>query len=139
MVNPAVGSAFPGGHMPLVGFFLVVQFAESEEAVELPFDCVEEAEMVEFEDAEECSEELELVRCAFLRGPGMNIRLMSSELIVPALFCGPLTLFHPVREGGWNDTGGATAVICKAKKVQLLSIQQSTYPLQTLLLTMFEA
>ena len=117
----------PAGHIPLAGFFLVDPQPEaSEDAGDVPFDCIDDAETVELEDAVELSDEEELVRGAVLRGPGMNILLTSSDDIPP--FCGPLAVFHP-REGGWNDIGGATAVICKTTEEGAVGVyfQDSAY------------
>lgn len=102
---PAVGSDLPVGHMPLFGFFLVPQPS----AACPPFVCAEAADSVEFVEAEELSDDAELVRWAVLRGPDMNILLTSSE--EPRALCPPLLVFHPVLEGGWNAMGEATAVI----------------------------
>ena len=95
---PAVGSDFPAGHMPLLGFFRVAQL--SDEGAVILLVCDADAETVELDEAEELMEEDELVRCAVFRGPGMNILLMSSELILANPFCPPLIEFHPGREGG---------------------------------------
>lgn len=69
--------------------------------------------MVEEEDVElaeplEEREEEEFCRWTGFRGPGVNMRLTSSELIAPK----PLALdVHPMRVLGWKETGDATAVI----------------------------
>lgn len=57
--------------------------------------------MVEFEEAVEAMEELELCRVAVFRGPGANILLTSS------------VLFHPNRVLGVKEP--TTAVICVVK------------------------
>lgn len=91
---PAVGSDFPAGQIPLLGFFLVPQPSEAW----LPFVCTEAADTVEFVEAAELREEAELVLVAVLRGPDKNILLTSSE--GPRPFCPPLMVFHPVLEDG---------------------------------------
>lgn len=109
--KPAVGSAFEGGHRLRAGFFLV------NPSTGAPFVCTDDAEMVEFEDADEAIEEDEVVRCAAFRG--MNIRETSSALMEFMPFGAPLGALHPAREMGWKFGGGATAVICHDSKEQL--------------------
>lgn len=64
--------------------------------------------MEEDEDEADVREDCELERWALLRGPGMNILVMSSWVIADV----PLVHVALERAGGWNVTGGATAVIC---------------------------
>ena len=108
---PVAGSAFPGGHRPLVGFFLAAQLPASVDTGAAPLVCADDAvivEAVEFVELVEAIEEDEFCRWAVLRGPGVNILLTSSEFIAPK----PLPLeVHPMRVLGWKERGGATAVI----------------------------
>ena len=68
--------------------------------------------MEEEEDEADVREDCELERWALLRGPGMNILVMSSWVIADV----PLVHVAPERAGGWNVTGGATAVICGCQR-----------------------
>jgi hypothetical protein len=73
---PAVGSALDIGQRYLTGLFLSAPFA----AGPVPFEFVEEAEIVdEFDDSEE-REDDEFERCAVFRG--INSRETSSALIL---------------------------------------------------------
>ena len=106
------GSAFPGGHKPLAGFFRAKP-KPSVGVVPAPLVCTGDAVTVDALDAVElvdAMEEEEFCRWAVLRGPGENMPFTSSEFIAPK----PLPLeVHPMRVLGlcqcWK--GGATAVI----------------------------
>lgn len=113
--RPAVGSALPEGHMPLVGFLRVVHPFESAVPV-VPFVCCDEADNVDWDEVE-LREDEELLRWAVFRGPGINILLISSEVIPFKPLCPPLTLFHPGL--CWKVRGGATAVIWWDKEAEL--------------------
>ena len=100
--------------MDLLGFLRVADQLSAEAAV--PLVCAGSAVMVELEvdETADCTEAAELERCTVFRGPGVNSRPTSSELMLPAVPLGdPLKVFHPVRGegGGCNCTGDATAVI----------------------------
>lgn len=97
---PVAGSAFPGGHRPLAGFFRAAQLpASAEVGAATPFVCTDgavtvEVEVVELVELVEAIDEDEFCRWAVLRGPGVNILLTSSEFITPK----PLPLeVHPMR------------------------------------------
>jgi len=104
---PVAGSALPGGQSPRVGFFRTAQLPDSPEVTLVPLVCAEEAEMVDVDELLDANEEDEFCRCAVLRGPEANI-LVPSSLFMAAR---PLSsaAFHVVL--GWNDKGGATAVM----------------------------
>lgn len=83
---PVAGSAFPAGHIPLVGFFRAAQLPASVVAFAAPLACTVAVEAVEFcEDAEllELMEEEEFCRGRVFRCPGTNILRTSSSLIPP--------------------------------------------------------
>jgi hypothetical protein len=107
VVIPVAGSALPGGHSPLVGFFLTAQLPDSPEVTLVPLVCAEEADMVDVDEFVEASEDDEFCRWAVLRGPEANILVPSSVFMAAR----PLSsaALHVVF--GWNDKGGATAVI----------------------------
>ena len=107
VVMPVAGSALPGGQSPLVGFFRTAQLLDSPEVTLVPFVCTEEADMVDVDEFVEASEEDEFCRWAVLRGPEANILVPSSLFMAARPF--PSAAFHVVF--GWNDKGGATAVM----------------------------
>lgn len=98
-MTPVAGSAFAGGHSPRVGFFLVAQLFGS------PFDdtlvllvCVDEADIVEVDDAVDEMDDAEFCRCNDFRGPAPNILLTSSVSmavpnVLPSLDPHPMRLF----------------------------------------------
>jgi hypothetical protein len=96
---PAMGSVLVAGHSPLGAFVLRAAHAASLPfAGATPVGCEEAADMVEVVDACDESDELELVRCALLRGMKPPLGLPPSAL-------------HGCRLMFWYWTGGATAVI----------------------------
>lgn len=126
---PVAASALPGGHSPLVGFFRNAQLPVSGVGVAVfPFvvACTGGATTVavEVEEALDASEDEEFCRWTVFRGPGENILLTSSGFMAPK----PLPLeVHPMRVLGWNDKGGATAVIggrCASQGRELCLLQQ---------------
>ena len=64
---PVAASAFPGGHNPRVGFFLVAQFESAEETLVL-LVCVEDADIVDVFDAVDAIDDEEFFRCNVARG-----------------------------------------------------------------------
>lgn len=118
-VIPVAGSAFPGGHSPLEGFFLVAKLPASDDVPLVPFVCADDADIVEVEELVDAMDEDEFCRWTVLRGPGLNILLTSSEFMAPKPL--PLAEPHPKLEGlvpvGWKFTGVATAVIGNAEAV----------------------
>jgi hypothetical protein len=103
---PVAGSAFPGGHNPLVGFFLVAQLLGSVGGWTAPLVCgVDAEEMVDVEDAADAMDEDEFCRWAVLRtAAGVN---MLPEFISPES--------KPLYRGlfGWNELSEATAVMSR--------------------------
>ena len=106
VVIPVAGSAFPGGQSPLVGFFRTAQLPDSPDVMLVPFVCAEDAEMVDVEEFVEASDEDEFCRWAVLR-PEANIFVPSSLFMAAR----PFSSAAPHDVFGWNDKGGATAVI----------------------------
>ena len=98
---PVAGSALPGGHSPLAGFFRCAQLPEST-AVGVPLVCCATGAVMVAVDVEELFELVEAIdddefcRWTVLRGAGANILLTSSELIAKPL----LLELHPIRELG---------------------------------------
>lgn len=107
VVIPVAGSALPGGQRPLVGFFRTAQLPDSPDVMLVPLVCAEDADMVEVDEFVEASDEEEFCRWAVLRGPEANI-LVPSSLFMAAR---PFSSAAPHVVFGWNDKGGATAVI----------------------------
>ena len=107
VVMPFTGSALPGGQSPLVGFFRTAQLPDSPDVMLVPLVCAEDADMVDVDEFVEAMDEEEFCRWTVLRGPEANI-LVPSSLFMAAR---PLSsaAFHVVL--GWNDKGGATAVM----------------------------
>ena len=106
--RPVAGSAFPAGHIPLVGFFRAAQPPASDVAFAVPFawtvavDAVEDCEDVELV---ELMEEDEFCRGRVFRCPVMNILRTSSSFMPPKP--APLEV-HRCCE---KERGEATAVI----------------------------
>ena len=107
VVMPVAGSALPGGQSPRVGFFRTAQLPDSPEVTLVPLVCAEEADIVDVDELVEASEEDEFCRCAVLRGPEANILVPSSLFMVAR----PLSSAELHVVLGWNDKGGATAVM----------------------------
>lgn len=105
MVIPVAGSALPGGHNPRVGFFRTAQLPDSPDVTLVPLVCADDADMVDVEEFVEASEEDEFCRWAVLRGPEANILSSLFMAARPFSSCALHVVF------GWNDKGGATAVI----------------------------
>lgn len=62
VVMPVAGSALPGGHSPLVGFFRTAQLPDSPDVTLVPFVCAEDADMVDVDEFVEASDEDEFCR-----------------------------------------------------------------------------
>jgi hypothetical protein len=107
VVMPLTGSALPGGQSPRVGFFRTAQLPDSPDVMLVPLVCAEDADMVEVDEFVEAMDEEEFCRWTVLRGPEANI-LVPSSLFMAAR---PLSSAAPHVVFGWNDKGGATAVI----------------------------
>ena len=72
---PVAGSALPGGHSPLAGFFRCAQLLESAGVDATPFVCAAGAVIVDVDVDElvelvEAIEEEEFCRCTVFRGAG---------------------------------------------------------------------
>lgn len=94
---PVAGSALAGGHNPRVGFFLVAQLVDSalDDTLVL-LVCVDEAEIVDVEEAVEDMDEEEFCRCIDFRGPDVNI-LLTSSVSIAAPYELPSVELHPMR------------------------------------------
>ena len=78
VLSPVAGSAFPGGHRPLVGFFRTAQLLVSPDDTLVPFVCAEDADIVDVDEFVDARDDDEFCRVAVLRGPGANILETSS-------------------------------------------------------------
>lgn len=86
VLRPVAGSAFPGGHSPRAGFFLAAQAAGSpfDDTLVL-LDCIDDADIVDVEEAVDAMEEEEFCRETGFRGPDAANILLTSSASIAAL------------------------------------------------------